>query len=62
VIRVVRNVESGGDSVIAEAASWLGLSAAQVRSAVEYYEDYPTEIDNWLAMVDAHALEAEGTA
>lgn len=59
VVRVVRNVEARGERAIAEAASWLGLSAAQVRIAVEYYADYPAEIDAWLARVDAQAAEAE---
>ena len=62
VIRVVRNVEARGDKAIAEAASWLGLSAAQVRIAVDYYADYPAEIDAWLAKVDAQAIEAEDAA
>ena len=59
VVRVVRNVEARGDRAIAEAASWLGLSAAQVRIAVEYYADYPAEIDAWLARADAQAAKAE---
>ncbi|MEA2560579.1 MAG: hypothetical protein QOH06_2083 [Acidobacteriota bacterium] len=59
VVRVVRNAETRGDRAIAEAASWLGLSAAQARIAVEYYADYPAEIDAWLARVDALAVEAE---
>ena len=59
VARVVQNVETRGDRAIAEAASWLGLSAAQARIAVEYYADYPAEIDAWLARVDAQAVEAE---
>lgn len=59
VVRVVRNVETRGDGAIAETASWLGLSAAQVRTAVDYYADYPAEIDAWLAKVDAQAVAAE---
>lgn len=59
VARVIRNAETRGDKAIAEAASWLGLSAAQVRTAVEYYADYPAEIDAWLARIDAQAAEAE---
>ena len=59
VIQVVQNVETRGDRAIAEAASWLGLSAAQVRTAVEYYADYPAEIDSWLARAHAQAIEAE---
>jgi hypothetical protein len=59
VIRVVQNVETRGDKAIAEAASWLGLSPAQTRIAVEYYADYPAEIDAWLARADAQAAEAE---
>lgn len=56
---MVRNVETRGDRGIVEAASWLGLSDAKVRIAVEYYADYPAEIDAWLAKVDAQAVEAE---
>lgn len=59
VVRVVRNVETRGDRAIAEAASWLGLSAAQVRIAVGYYADYPSEIDDCLTKVDEQAVEAE---
>ena len=59
VVGVIRNAEARGDEAIAEAASWLGLSAAQVRIAIEYYADYPAEIDAWLAKVDAQAAESE---
>jgi hypothetical protein len=59
VVQVVRNVEPRGDRTLAEAASWLGLAATQVRIAMEYYADYPAEIDAWLAKVDAQAAEAE---
>ena len=59
VVRVVRNVEARGDRAIEEAASWLGLSATQVRIVMEYYADYPAEIDAWLAKVDTQAAEAE---
>ena len=57
--QVVRNVEPRGDRAIAETASWLDLAATQVRIAMEYYADYPAEIDAWLAKVDAQAAEAE---
>jgi hypothetical protein len=59
VVQVVRNVESRGDRAIAEAASWQGLAATQVRIAMEYYADNPAEIDAWLAKVDAQAAAAE---
>src|SRR5262245_12366220 len=59
VVRAVRNVEKRGDGAIEEAARWLGLSAAQVRIAVEYCADYPAEIDAWVAKVGALAAEAE---
>ncbi len=59
VARAVQNVETRGDRAIEEAASWLGLSPAQARIAVDYYADYPAEIDAWLARVDAQAIEAE---
>jgi hypothetical protein len=59
VVRVVRNVETRGEKAIAEAARWLGLSAAQVRIAVEYYADYPAEVNAWLAKVDAQAAQTE---
>src|SRR3954466_13527740 len=35
VVRGVRNVEPRGDRAIAEATSWLGLSAPQVRIPME---------------------------
>lgn len=59
VVRVVWNMETRGDRAISEAASWLSLSATQVRIAMEYYADHPAEIDAWLAEVDAQAVEAE---
>jgi len=59
VVQVVRNVEPRGDRAIAEAADWLGLTATQVRIAMDYYADYPAEIDAWLAKVDTQAAEAE---
>ncbi len=59
VVRVVRNVEAEGDSAITEAAKWLGLSTAQVRIAVDYYADYPDEINRWVARLDAQAVAAE---
>jgi hypothetical protein len=31
----------------------------KVRIAVDYYADYPAEVDAWLAKVDAQAVEAE---
>ena len=60
VIRVVQNVEAEGDRAIQEAAHWLGLTAAQVRIAMDYYADHSAEIDDWLARVDAQAAELEG--
>jgi predicted transcriptional regulator len=59
VVQVVRNVEPRGDRAIAEAASWLGLAATQVRIAMDYYADYPAEIDAWMAKVDTQAAAAE---
>jgi hypothetical protein len=59
VVRVVQNVEARGDRAITEAANWLGLSATQVQIAMEYYADYPAEIDAWLAKIDAQEIKAE---
>ena len=58
VVRVAQNVETRGDGAIAEAAAG-SIFATQVRIAMEYYADYPAEIDAWLARVDAQAAEAE---
>ncbi len=33
---------------IEEAADYLGLRPDQVRAAVTYYTDYPSEIDDWI--------------
>src|SRR5258708_17737800 len=36
------------DGDIDEAADYLGLRPDQVRAAVSYYTEFPTEIDDWI--------------
>jgi hypothetical protein len=59
VVRAVNDATSRGDAAITEAATYLGLTQAQVRTAVRYYADHRAEIDAWTEAVDRLAAEAE---
>ncbi len=45
VIGLVESLEQTGDERIAEAAAWLKLSEAQIRTALSYYGEFAEEID-----------------
>ena len=45
VIAVARNVDERGEAAVSQAAVWLNLSVAEVRTAVRYYSEFPNEID-----------------
>jgi hypothetical protein len=59
IIRVVRNVEAGGEAAVTEAAEWLSLAREQVDIAVRYYSEYPDEVDRWIDRVDEEARRAQ---
>jgi hypothetical protein len=49
---------AGAGEAVAKTAKWLGLTAAQVRTAEGYYAAYPDEIDARIAENLAAADEA----
>jgi uncharacterized protein (DUF433 family) len=61
VWEIIETVHEAGEDT-REAADYLGVNALVVTIAVDYYRDYPDEIDRWIeantAMFDEH--EASG--
>ena len=57
VIRDVRNTAGRGETKIRRVAATAGLTEAQVRLAVEYYADFPDEIDDRLAAEERAATQ-----
>ena len=45
VVALVRSLDQRMEAAVAEAAEWLALSERQVRTALGYYGEYPTEVD-----------------
>lgn len=45
VVKVVRGLEPSGDDRIHEAAIWLDLPERKIRTALDYYADFPEEVD-----------------
>ena len=45
VVSVLRRIDAEGDAAVAEAAEWLGQPTQEIRVALEYYADYPDEVD-----------------
>ncbi len=62
IVGLVRSLDVRGDAAITEAAEWLGLSVAQVRTALDYYGEFPDEIDREIAANEAAARRAEHIA
>ncbi len=58
VVSLVRSLETRGDPAIAEAAEWLGVSPAAVRSALAYYGDFASEIEEEIALNERVAEQA----
>ncbi|MGH2447120.1 MAG: ribbon-helix-helix protein, CopG family [Chloroflexota bacterium] len=57
IIETVRNED--GD--LARAAAYLDVAPHLVATALDYYADYPAEIDDWIARNSAIAEEAESS-
>ena len=57
VIRDVRATSGRGEAKIRRVAADAGLSASQVRLAVEYYAAFPDEIDARLAVEERTAVQ-----
>lgn len=56
VVGLLRSLDQRGDKAISEAAAWLSLTEGQIRSAADYYADFPDEID---ARIEANDRAAE---
>jgi len=59
IIGLIRSLDATGLAAIGEAAEWLSLTEAQVRTALGYYGAYPDEIDAQIAANDEAAQRAE---
>lgn len=58
VWEIVETVHMNGED-LQEAAEYLALNPAFVQVAIDYYREYPDEIDNWIAANDAMSDEHE---
>ncbi len=59
IIGLIRSLDATGVAAIAEAAEWLSLTEAQVRTALAYYGAYADEIDERIAANDRAAERSE---
>ncbi len=59
IIGLIRSLDATGVAAIDEAAEWLSLTEAQVRTALAYYGAYPDEIDARIAANDQAAERTE---
>jgi len=59
VMRVFREGEAHGEDALGRAVALTGLGSDQIRTAVRYYVEYPTEIDDWIRRVDEDAERYE---
>jgi hypothetical protein len=59
VVKFLREIDERGLSAISAAAEVLGLTEAQVRTAMHYYSAYSAEIDAEIAQADAESRSAE---
>jgi hypothetical protein len=59
VIAAVRYSSARGESAVTAAATEMGLSDRQVKTALDYYGSYPDEIDEQVAENERAADEAQ---
>jgi hypothetical protein len=60
VARVLRGISgTEGDEALERAVALTGLRLDQVSTALRYYGEYQTEIDDWIRRVDEEADRAE---
>lgn len=62
VVGLVRSLDVRGEAAVTEASEWLGLTVAQVRTALDYYGEFPSEIDREIEANDAAAERSERIA
>lgn len=59
VVRVFNEIDTSGEEALVRTATVLDLGAEQVRTALRYYAEYRSEIDEWIQRVDDEATCAE---
>ena len=59
VVKFLREIDERGPDAVGAAADVLGLTDAQVRTAMHYYSSYPAEVDEEVAQADAESRSAE---
>lgn len=62
IVGLVRSLETRGQAAIAEASEWLGLAVDQIRVALDYYGEFPDEIDREIEANDIATARAERIA
>jgi len=58
IIRASREFEEGDERVIEELAEIASVSPHEIRTAIEYYQDFPEEIDAWIQRIDEESEQA----
>jgi hypothetical protein len=59
VVKFLREIDERGPDAVDSAVEVLGLSEAQVRTAMHYYSAHPDEVDAEVAQADEESLAAE---
>jgi hypothetical protein len=59
VIGLIRSLDARSEDAVSEAAEWLGLTVAQVRTALAYYGEFPDDIEREIDANEAAAARAE---
>ena len=59
MIRVFTGIDARGEEEVSQTTMLTGLTPEQVRTAAQYYADFPLEIDDWIRRVDEETARAE---
>jgi hypothetical protein len=59
IIVAVRSAPERGDALIDAMAERIGVPRERIRIAIRYYAEYPTEVDQFIAMVEEEAEQLE---
>ena len=59
IIVAIRGASERGDALIEATAERTSVRPERIRAAVQYYTEYPDEIDQWIAMVEEEAEQLE---
>ncbi|MEI6621016.1 MAG: hypothetical protein WCP28_03840 [Actinomycetes bacterium] len=59
VVRFLKEVDERGEGAVEAASEVLALPVARIRLAMQYYAEFPDEIDARIADADAATVRAE---